>query len=368
MISTKNHIKEALFQHDCVVLPNFGGFIVNYKSAEIQERYILPPYRWLAFNELLKTDDGILSSFISQKENISRQEALIQIKDFATFVKNEIKIHQSYQLDDIGVFTINQEDRLQFIPDKQTNFYTESYGLEKIYFSFKETKNIPVQDNPIHHPVVLPLHNPVILQPQVDAIVIPSHEETFEALPNYNTPEKRRFSKKYMLYALMIGFLLLGINLYFHDNKNTETSSMLPADLPYVPKKELLAKAKAINEEIKSKLANQESESVIANNTPTDFKSEEIKVKPVAKPATEIVKTKQNKKFYLIAGSFGLKTNAKILQNRLKSEGYNSEVIFSRQSNSYKVSVAAYDVEAEAQQDMIEKRAILGGNIWVLKQ
>ena len=35
MIDVTAYIKELLFKHDCVILPDFGGFIGNYTPAGI---------------------------------------------------------------------------------------------------------------------------------------------------------------------------------------------------------------------------------------------------------------------------------------------------------------------------------------------
>ena len=46
------YIKELLFLHDCVILPGFGGFVANYKSAKIDEirNVFFPPSKDIGFN------------------------------------------------------------------------------------------------------------------------------------------------------------------------------------------------------------------------------------------------------------------------------------------------------------------------------
>jgi len=40
-----SYISELLFEHDCVIIPNFGGFICNYKPADIHpiQNTVSPP-------------------------------------------------------------------------------------------------------------------------------------------------------------------------------------------------------------------------------------------------------------------------------------------------------------------------------------
>ena len=46
------YISELLFLHDCVIIPEFGGFVGNNKSAVLNEitRTISPPSKEILFN------------------------------------------------------------------------------------------------------------------------------------------------------------------------------------------------------------------------------------------------------------------------------------------------------------------------------
>ena len=57
------HIFELLFQHDCVILSDFGGFVANYVSAKVDEntRRIFPPAKTVIFNKYLTNNDGLLA-------------------------------------------------------------------------------------------------------------------------------------------------------------------------------------------------------------------------------------------------------------------------------------------------------------------
>ena len=84
MTTVQNHIKELLFEQDCVVIPEFGGFVTNFDCAKINSnnRFIAPPQKWLAFNVLLKNDDGLLSNYIAKEENITVSQANLKVKTF----------------------------------------------------------------------------------------------------------------------------------------------------------------------------------------------------------------------------------------------------------------------------------------------
>ena len=58
------YIAELLEEHDCVIVPDFGGFVANYAPANVNSinHRFDPPYRKISFNKLLVHNDGLLAS------------------------------------------------------------------------------------------------------------------------------------------------------------------------------------------------------------------------------------------------------------------------------------------------------------------
>ena len=56
------YIGDLLQKHNCVIVPEFGGFIANYKSAVIDtvNNRINPPSKSVLFNPNLVNNDGLL--------------------------------------------------------------------------------------------------------------------------------------------------------------------------------------------------------------------------------------------------------------------------------------------------------------------
>ena len=81
MLKFIEYISDLLFLHDCVIIPDFGGFICNYKSAYIDDEsgLICPPSKDILFNRNLTHNDGLLVSWIAGKENISYEKATSQL-------------------------------------------------------------------------------------------------------------------------------------------------------------------------------------------------------------------------------------------------------------------------------------------------
>ena len=131
-----NYIKELLFEQDCVVIPEFGGFIAHYVSAEIHSirHTFTPPSKSIAFNEMLRLNDGLLASYVSHREGISREEALVNIREFIQALREEIKQKNKYRLEEVGTLFLNHEQKLQFEPDNRVNFLNGSFGLPELLY------------------------------------------------------------------------------------------------------------------------------------------------------------------------------------------------------------------------------------------
>ena len=78
MLEINQIIKELLQLHDCVILPNLGGFVAQYSPANFDEKKSVfsPPDKQILFNKNLKNNDGLLVNAFAQKNNISYEKAL----------------------------------------------------------------------------------------------------------------------------------------------------------------------------------------------------------------------------------------------------------------------------------------------------
>ena len=59
MIELAQHIETLLLENDCVIVPNFVGFVAHYAHATYvnEENLFLPPTRIIGFNSQLKLND-----------------------------------------------------------------------------------------------------------------------------------------------------------------------------------------------------------------------------------------------------------------------------------------------------------------------
>lgn len=102
-----NHIEELLQWYNCVVVPGVGGFLTNYREADIEmegeeECSVFPPLREVRFNQSLVDNDGILVHAYMQTYDASypsaERQMQLEIADMLDFLSVEGK----YNIGHIG--------------------------------------------------------------------------------------------------------------------------------------------------------------------------------------------------------------------------------------------------------------------------
>ncbi|MFD2529521.1 HU domain-containing protein [Polaribacter marinaquae] len=134
-----NYINDLLYRYDCVIVPDFGGFVTNKIDAKLDEstNTFYPPSKQITFNSLLKHNDGLLANYIASSEQISFEKAstaisLSVIKWQTELQKNEIS------LNNLGVISLNENKQVIFEPTTNVNFLTSSFGLATVETSAVE--------------------------------------------------------------------------------------------------------------------------------------------------------------------------------------------------------------------------------------
>ncbi len=129
-----NLIAELLFKHDCVIVPNLGGFVArNYSSNFNKGSNILyPQTKHILFNKNLIHNDGLLVSGLMQKNNISIIEATKQLEDYKDYIQSLLSIKKRFELNNVGLLYIDSENTLRFEAKTDVNFLLDSFGFEPV--------------------------------------------------------------------------------------------------------------------------------------------------------------------------------------------------------------------------------------------
>ena len=354
MTTVQNHIKELLFEQDCVVIPEFGGFVTNFDCAKINSinRFIAPPQKWLAFNALLKNDDGLLSNYIAKEDNISISQANLKVRNFVDDIKKYLRVNKTYSIDGLGTFSQNEEEKIQFQPKSTNNFYSESFGMENIFLRKSES---------IQNELQVVLIPNVVSNTTIQQVFASDDRESMaeiledEAAYSY---QKGRFSKALPYVYGIVGSMILFSAIYFLDNQKSNLSSLNPFQF----QKNVLPVSKPILKEdvalVTTKIENEtESKSIVETN-----------VEPVVEVKSTIIES--NNRFFIITGSFESKRNAKKLLNTLINKGFeNAEIIYPRRSEKLmKVSAGGFRNQSDADQEAKKVAETMNQATWIYKK
>lgn len=297
-----NYISDLLYRYDCVIVPNFGGFVTNTIGAKVNNytHTFYPPTKQISFNKNLKHNDGLLANYIASSNNISFEKANEAITNSVKNWLEELK-NNAVTIGTVGVLSTNTENNIVFEPNTASNFLTDSFGLTTY------TSNAVKRFN----------------------------EEVKPVIPVINTEEKKKksvipmFAKYAAAAAILLALGYVGIKENQLNNQETK-----------------FAKQK---EELDKKI--QTATFVIDNPLPT------INLN-VTKAAP--------KNYHIIAGAFQFPENAEKKVNQLKSKGFNAEIIGKNKWGLTQVTYTSLETRSEALQELRNIKATQSKEAWLL--
>ena len=125
-----NYLIELLKDNECVIVPEFGAFISQRRSATIDyaNHRFMPPYKELVFNNKLTNGDDLLLNYIMQKENITKDEAIEKIQKFVNQSAAILDVNFELELEGLGKLRNFSGDYV-FETKKDINILGDAFGL-----------------------------------------------------------------------------------------------------------------------------------------------------------------------------------------------------------------------------------------------
>ncbi len=123
-------VAKLLHSNDCVIVPNFGAFVLKSKSAYIEKNEFFPPSKYVSFNSMLKDNDGLLAKHISGEKNISYKKSLKLISEEVISFKESLSKDLIIDTESLGIFELKEKETLVFNPDFSINFDNKVFGLK----------------------------------------------------------------------------------------------------------------------------------------------------------------------------------------------------------------------------------------------
>lgn len=136
MLTVEQLIGDLLLQHNCVIVPSFGGFVAQRTSAKIDSAkgVIIPPKKSVLFNKQLINNDGLLIAALSQANSIPYSEAAEEIQAHIHEWEARLQMGGRITIDRVGNLFYDQERNLCFEQDRFYNLLLESFGLSAVHF------------------------------------------------------------------------------------------------------------------------------------------------------------------------------------------------------------------------------------------
>lgn len=310
------YISDLLYQYECVVVPDFGGFVANFAPARINtaQNKFFPPSKNISFNQNLKVNDGLLANHISGRRSISYQEALEIIKDFAKTSKEGLNAGNKVIIEKVGTLYTDQEGNVCFSPDSEVNYLKDSFGFE----SFKKA---PISKRPIERGLKENLAKSINLAEEV------------------NRRKSIPWKAAAAIFVGLIGGSWLAMNYQSSKNAFVNYSNLnflSTATAKYTPLAKEVIEEKSGKEEnywvekndtfselvLIKELA--EKNSIIVNKL---HESNEVATIAVDNTMVADKTSSQRLVYHVVGGCFSVYENAKNLYEQLSHKGYDAKMI-----------------------------------------
>ena len=294
-MGTEHYIAELLYRYNCVMVPEFGAFLTQLKSAVINNatNSFYPPSKVISFNEQLTSNDGLLVSYMADAEKMSYEDMQKQIAAVSLKWKHLLKEGNRLHLPNIGELWLNKEGKTQFQPSYQTNYLTSSFGLSTF--------------------VATPVSREVLKEEVVGLE---------EKIPFMITPEARKEAalRPYLKYAAVI---LLAVATGFTG---------------YRLYNEKVYDQELVRQEAQQQVSKNIQEATFFNTSPMELPAVSLNV----------ITNKKSGVHQVIAGAFRIQENAEKKVLQLKEKGYDASYLGVNQYGLHMVAYGSFDDAKEA--------------------
>lgn len=363
MKNITKHIFDLLFEHDCVILPDFGGFVANYAPAkyDASKNRISPPKKHILFNKNLVNNDGLLVHKVSSFERIPYDKALRLVTAFSQKLNNKIVAEKRIELKGVGIlFLANNQYRFK---SADTNFLKSSFGLP-VLNAVPFTSTVSPQEKTDDTPVIELNPKPDVSIHKakkywwVAAVLLPIFFYTaWIPLKTNLLTDQGQFH-----YSDLNPFSFKKVKNYYTNSLIfcENTSSLIHSDFDKSIVKEQDSDFGVYHiDESDSFVTVQlkKVDKIIAVSTHVELTSEH-----------PIVESKPYKKqrYFLIGGCFKKKSNAVGFLSSLQDMGY-SAIEIDLHNNLHRIAISGYGSRKEAKLARKKILAEKGISSWILK-
>jgi len=364
-IKVEKIAKELLLEEDCVVIPEFGGFVSNYRSAIVEpsKNILLPPGKHISFNAKLAKNDGLLAKSISEKLGISYQDALKSIEVRVAFWRNELETKHYLEFEDLGSFILNKEGNLVFEQFNETNFLDTSFGLTNVHA-------IPVERIGFTKKIERKLANKQ------------AQPKTLKVMYGLTAAAVLMFGVFTTVWQQKTGGLDNALNFLSFGSDNIEQNDHIQSDI-IVGQSTVVTENKPLEITQLNEFFNKEEKQLLTDmghigdkvnieRVETLKAEKESREKFFEIPTPDITTTIEVaalsiKGFHVIAGCFGVENNAHKMVRQLKERGYPATIAGKSNSGLFRVAYGSYGSRIKALKALAKAKLSHNSRAWIAK-
>lgn len=368
MNTLAQHIETLLLEHDCVIIPGFGGFISNYEEAQYHtdnENVFMPPHRSIGFNQQLQINDGLLVQSYMSACDASYPAAHLQMEKEIEQMASQLELDGEYDFGAVGKLTKGLGEIISFDKSSSNIEAPSLFGLDSL--SVMPVKSI-IEKREIE----------AKMQATSIGIGKTDNKEDDDILTNDKKQEVViRLNQRWIDFGISVAaavLLFFGISYTAMKDVATESDTVIAATYP-VPNSQhmnngniMQAKEVAINKAAQkgkevagtNATAATKQESVASHNTTANPEQEHVANHNATKADNENATkaTQENKAqlaYTIVLASYVGKANAEEYVNQLGKKGFN-EAQYVRKGKVGRVIYSGYTTEQEAQNALASLR------------
>lgn len=148
MTNISRHIEILLLKHNCVIIPNLGGFVAHVISSRYipEEQLVLPVHRSVGFNPQLRMNDGLLVQSYMDTYGTDYQESVQIISNDVLQLKEHLYKEGHYNFDGVGHLFLNVDGHYEFEPFLSGITTPSLYGLDAFMIKEKMEEQTSTQE------------------------------------------------------------------------------------------------------------------------------------------------------------------------------------------------------------------------------
>lgn len=340
MIELERHIEILLLSHDCVIVPNLGGFMTHHIDAHYDEdeQLFLPPLRTLGFNPQLKINDSLLVQSYIEAYDISYPEALQRIEAEVEEIRQHLENEGSYELNDIGTLSLNNDSNYIFDPCEAGILTPSLYGLS----SFEMERLGGIRQQPQND-------KPIALeekQPAATIITLNGTDDTAETMEEGDENDVVRIRFSWIRNAVAIAAIIIAIFFLAMPTGKTDLMTRTISNINNGLLFGMMSEDTNMSK-IEIKKADIEKSQAKVDSIITAKVSEQIDTIPQTVAPEPETAEEQRIGFCIVLASYVSKKNANAFVEELQKKGYTESEVFVR-NNVTRVIYGNFQTASEA--------------------